>query len=188
MRCTLGRIAIACLLSLTSSSPRMSFQVMHRGHNTGNSAIATLMQGRKINNYLIHSKLQWESKFHCCITGVHKGCISMTWKYPAMTKLCISQWYESTQLWQNYAYPFEAVMPNWRNYPGAAYFIANYNIIYYDIIMHNYIKYLPYAQVHTRVSSRNFGLGWKGAWQFHVPCPPPPHGINFAFWGYYNGF
>ena len=29
---------------------------------------------------------------------------------------------------------------------------------------------------HSRVSSRNFTLGWKWAWQFHAPCPlPPPH-------------
>ena len=28
--------------------------------------------------------------------------------------------------------------------------------------------------VATRVSSRNFGLGWKWVWHFHTPCPPPP--------------
>ena len=27
----------------------------------------------------------------------------------------------------------------------------------------------------TRVLSRNFGLGWKGAWHFHAQSPPPNH-------------
>ena len=26
-----------------------------------------------------------------------------------------------------------------------------------------------------RVLSRNFGLGWKGAWHFHAQPPPPNH-------------
>ena len=26
-----------------------------------------------------------------------------------------------------------------------------------------------------RVLSRNFGLGWKGAWHFHAQSPPPNH-------------